>query len=254
MDPRFKLLAIKDWLKYYGLSNDEVECRIKIIKTCLYNTYDFYKRRVTPTINNPVVTNPTNAIDATVLDFTQVFPIPLVQNFGMSRMKRARVSSGASSHTSDLQMYLDLATIEVEDDNNFNLLGCLARDLLSVPASTVASEAAFSAGEALVYFKDWSLADQRKQDTAREEEDVEELMNIMAVRPDWMTGDENGSEPQTSLVMNLKVPLIWQILKSILGSDLFIDAQRASTIPMTTNSFLFEKAYYPVLASGYFVL
>ncbi|CAM8927797.1 unnamed protein product [Rhodiola kirilowii] len=225
MDPRFKLLAIEDWLKYYGLSNAEIECRIKVIKTCLHNTYDFYKRRVTPTITNPIVTNPTHTVDATSLDFTSLFPIPLVQNFGMSRMKRARVTSGASSHTSDLQMYLDLATIEVEDDNNFNLLGwwkanhtlypilsSLARDLLSVPASTVASEAAFSAGgrvvsekraalspntiEALVCLKDWSLADQRKQETAREEEDVEELMNVKTARPDWMVSDENGSEPQ----------------------------------------------------------
>ncbi|CAM8888015.1 unnamed protein product [Rhodiola kirilowii] len=111
----------------------------------------------------------------------------------MSSMKRAKVTSGASSHTSDLQI-------------------SLARDLLSVPASTVTSEAAFSAGgrvvsekraalspntiEALVYLKDWSLADQRKQEIAREEEDVEELMNIKTARPDWMAGDENGSEPQ----------------------------------------------------------
>ncbi|KAL9664756.1 hypothetical protein QQ045_020163 [Rhodiola kirilowii] len=116
-------------------------------------------------------------------------------------------------------MYLDLATIEVEDDDHFNLLGwwknncslypvlgSLAKDLLFVPASTVASEAAFSAGgrvvnkkraalspntiEALICLKDWSLAAQRKQEAAREEEVAEDLMNIRAARPEWMIDEE----------------------------------------------------------------
>ncbi|CAM8999364.1 unnamed protein product [Rhodiola kirilowii] len=137
----------------------------------------------------------------------------------MSRIKRARVNLNLCDQTSDLQMYLDLATIEVDDDNSFNLLGwwknnytlypilsSLAKDLLSVPASTVASDAAFSAGgrvvnekraalspntiEALICLKDWSLAADRKQEAAREDEVAEDLINLRASRPEWMVDEE----------------------------------------------------------------
>ncbi|KAL9690005.1 hypothetical protein QQ045_010398 [Rhodiola kirilowii] len=142
MDPRFKLLAIEDWLRYYGLLNNEFECRIDSIKTCLYNVYDFYKRKLISAAPFPP-SNP-ESVSASV-NTASMFP--LVQNFSMSRIKRARVNLNIFAQTSDLQMYLDLATIEVEDDDNFNLLGwwknncslypvlsSLAKDLLSVPA------------------------------------------------------------------------------------------------------------------------
>ncbi|CAM8968209.1 unnamed protein product [Rhodiola kirilowii] len=134
----------------------------------------------------------------------------------MSRIKRARVNLNLCNQTSDLQMYLDLATIEVEDDNSFHLLGwwknnytlypilsSLAKDLLSVPVSTVASEsaggrvvnekrAALSPNtiEALICLKDWSLAADRKQEAAREDEDAEDLINLRASRPEWMVNEE----------------------------------------------------------------
>ncbi|ONI05856.1 hypothetical protein PRUPE_5G026900 [Prunus persica] len=119
---------------------------------------------------------------------------------------------------------------EVVDDNQFSLLGLwknnkssypivslMARDLLTVPASIVASESCFSAGgrvvsekraslspstiEALICLKDWALADSRKQDAAVDEQQAEELMNIRASRPDWMADSEveivNESENET---------------------------------------------------------
>ncbi|CAM8981773.1 unnamed protein product [Rhodiola kirilowii] len=147
----------------------------------------------------------------------------------MSRIKRARVNLNKSAQTFDLQMYLDLATIEVDDDDNFNLLGwwknncflypvlsSLAKDLLAVPASTVASEAAFSAGgrvvnekrdalspntiEALICLKDWSLAAQRKQESARVEEVAEDLMNLRAARPEWMVDEEESISNPTNII------------------------------------------------------
>ncbi|CAM8880169.1 unnamed protein product [Rhodiola kirilowii] len=224
MDPRFKLLAIEDWLRYYGLSNNEVECRIDSIKTCLYNVYDFYKRKLISAA--PLPPSSTASISASV-NTASMFP--LVQNFSMSRIKRARVNLNISAQTSDLQMYLDLATIEVDDDDNFNLLGwwknncslypvlsSLAKDLLVVPASTVASEAAFSAGgrvvnekraalspntiEALICLKDWSLATQRKQESARVEEVAEDLMNLRAARPEWMVDEEESISNPTNII------------------------------------------------------
>ena len=129
-------------------------------------------------------------------------------------------------------MYFDLPTIEVDDDNQFSVLGwwkanesiypiisLMARDLLTILASTVASESCFSAGgrvvsekrarlspstiEALICLKDWSLAKSRKQDAEQEEQLAEELMNIVSSRPDWMQDIEGdfrndyGSESET---------------------------------------------------------
>lgn len=88
----------------------------------------------------------------------------------------------------------------------------VARDLLTVPASTVASEAAFSAGgrvvsekraslspntiQALICLKDWKLADARKQDIEQEEHRTEDKLTARLARPNWMTaleGMESGT-------------------------------------------------------------
>ncbi|CAL2255320.1 unnamed protein product [Prunus armeniaca] len=82
----------------------------------------------------------------------------------------------------------------------------MARDLLTIPASTVASESCFSAGgrvvskkwaslspntiEALICLKVWALEDSRKQDAAENEQQAEELMNIKASIPNWMAHSE----------------------------------------------------------------
>ena len=98
----------------------------------------------------------------------------------------------------------------------------MARDLLTIPVSTVASKVCFSAGgkvvsekraslspstiEALICLKDWSLAKSRKQDVEQEEQLAEELMNIVSSRPDWMQANEgdfiNDSESETIEVLH----------------------------------------------------
>ncbi|KAL6184294.1 hypothetical protein ACLB2K_045697 [Fragaria x ananassa] len=160
MDPRFKLLAIEEWLKCFGLEQLEIDTRMTSNKTLLQGYYDIYKRNVVSSVASSLpsdgVPNPLGTTSAST-------NIPRVQNFSMQRLKRARVSSSSSTNSTDLQVYLDLATIEMDDDNQFNVLGwwktnhtlypvlsLMARDLLSVPTSTVASEAALSAGGRVV--------------------------------------------------------------------------------------------------------
>ncbi|KAL9688416.1 hypothetical protein QQ045_032837 [Rhodiola kirilowii] len=111
------------------------------------------------TITNPIVTNPTHAFEATILDFTLAGDLFFVT--------ASTVASEAG--------FVDGGRIVSEK-----------RTTLS--PNTI---------EALVCLKDWPLVDQIKQETTTEEEDVEELMNIKAARLDWMAGDErNGSDPQ----------------------------------------------------------
>ncbi|KAL6204216.1 hypothetical protein ACLB2K_021484 [Fragaria x ananassa] len=165
MDPRFKLLAIEEWLKCFGLEQSEIDARIK---TLLQQYYDIYKRNVVSSVASSL---PSDGVPTPLGTTSTSINILRVQNFSMQRLKRARVSSSSSTNSTDLQVYLDLATIEVDDDNQFNDLGwwktnhtlydvlsLMAHDLLSVPASTVPSEAVFSDGGRVVSEKRAALS------------------------------------------------------------------------------------------------
>ena len=82
------------------------------------------------------------------------------------------------------------------------MLSIIARDVLTVLVSTVASEAAFSACgivvskkrcnlspqaiEAVVCLKDWSLANKRLHDHVREAELVADTENLKISRHEWI--------------------------------------------------------------------
>ncbi|KAL9687412.1 hypothetical protein QQ045_031813 [Rhodiola kirilowii] len=227
MDPRFKLLAIESWLSLYELTELDIEIKVTSVKTVLHQLYDMYKRNLLAACTMNVDTGclPTTYV---ALEPEIDVNIHVVPSASMAKLKRARVSSSGAS--TDLEIYLNLDTLDIDDNSTFNvlewwkanstmypILSVIAKDLLSIPASTVASEAAFSAGgrvvsekraslspttiEALIYLKDWSLASCRKQDAAEEEAAAEELMNAKASQPDWLLDDAelqnmaDGDEP-----------------------------------------------------------
>ncbi|XXG40554.1 hypothetical protein AAC387_Pa01g1240 [Persea americana] len=108
-------------------------------------------------------------------------------------------SSSSSNIVTELSSYLNIGVIRVHDASSFDLLAwwkqnesfylvlaTMARDLLTIPMSSVASEQTFSAGgcvvddkrtnlteetvECCVCLRDWYLADKRKQElTAMED-------------------------------------------------------------------------------------
>ncbi|KAL9676029.1 hypothetical protein QQ045_004241 [Rhodiola kirilowii] len=166
MDPRFKLLAIESWLSLYDLSHIDIEIKVASVRAVLHQLYDTYKRNMIACMPT-ACTNMPVASDAFEPEID--VNIPVVPSASMAKLKRARVSnSGAST---DLQMYLDLDTLDMDEKGNFNVLewwkanssmypvlSLMARDLLSIPTSTVASEAAFSAGGRVVSEKMASLS------------------------------------------------------------------------------------------------
>lgn len=48
--------------------------------------------------------------------------VPIMRNFSMQGLKKAKLSS-SSTATYELHFYLNLSTIEVDDDNKFSVLG-----------------------------------------------------------------------------------------------------------------------------------
>ena len=101
-----------------------------------------------------------------------------------------------------MQQYLDAPTVEADDDFNilawwksyevkYPVLSIMARDILTYPVSTVASESAFSTGgrilddyrscldprtvEALVCLQDWYYAQDREQDNSQYLPPIEDI-------------------------------------------------------------------------------
>ncbi|KAG5548490.1 hypothetical protein RHGRI_013992 [Rhododendron griersonianum] len=138
----------------------------------------------------------------------------------MSLLKIRRMShtSTVSGVESKLTRYLNQPALETDDDEPFDLLSwwrsqesrnpiltAMARDILTVPVSTVASEAALSAGgrviskkraslspatvEALICLKDWQLAEWRLQQAEQERELADLMRDLKISRPEFLALD-----------------------------------------------------------------
>ena len=120
---------------------------------------------------------------------------------------RKNVTTSSPNNTTNTYRYLSVDTIPFEDNEDFEILEwwkkqqikypvlfIIARDVLTVPMSTVASEAAFSAGErvvskkrcnlspeaieTVVCLKNWNLADKRLNNHVREAALVTDTENL----------------------------------------------------------------------------
>ena len=133
--------------------------------------------------------------------------------------------NGCKLFTTDIDRYLSVKTIPFEDNEDFEILewwkkqqitypvlSIIARDVLTVPVSTVSSKAAFSAGgrvvskkrcnlspeaiEAVVCLKDWNLADKRLHDHVREAALVTDIENLNLSKHEWI--HDNSLSPENS--------------------------------------------------------
>lgn len=219
MDPRKKNFAIAQWMKSMDVEDLRIEYAISSVKQQLFELHEAYKANVVPLVpTSNSQANLSSTIPASGIDLIALPPD--LEDYAEEVLKKAKTSSSTSSAaSSDLQYYIDMPTLETADGFEFNLLGwwrsheevypvlsLIARDLLTVPASTVASEAAFSASgrvvserraslspntiEALICLKDWKLADAREQ--YREQEEDEDIQNIKLSRLDWMIAVEDA--------------------------------------------------------------
>ena len=138
---------------------------------------------------------------------------------------RKNATTSSPNNTTDIDRYLSVKTIPFEDKEDFEILewwkkqqikypvlSIIARDVLTVPVSTVASEAAFSAGgkvvskkrcnfspeaiEVVVCLKDWNLADKRLHDHVREAALVIDTENLNLSKHEWI--HDNSPLPENS--------------------------------------------------------
>ncbi|KAL6176525.1 hypothetical protein ACLB2K_053158 [Fragaria x ananassa] len=213
-------------MKSMGIDEREVEFGISTLKNQLFELHDMYK-------DNVVHVVPTSSINSnlpTSSDFV-ILPNDEDEDFAEVVLKKAKTTTSTSSASSfDLHYYLDMPTLEVSNGLEFNILGwwrsheevypvlsLIARDLLSVPPSTVASEAIFifiirytkfnfsfinthtfrvvsekraslspSTIQALICLKDWKLVDARQQDKEQDELRAKEEEIAKRARPEYM--------------------------------------------------------------------
>ena len=185
VDPRLKFDALDEWLPIiYNEDQIKIEEIKNEVNSLLYILYNIYKEKYG---NNISLIKSSSTISS-----SSFYKSPLEM---FKSRKKATTSS--PNNTTDIDRYLSVEIIPFEDNENFGILewwkkqqikypvlSIIARDVLTVPVSTVASEAAFSAGgrvvskkrcnlspqaiEAVVCSKDWSLADKRLHDHVRE--------------------------------------------------------------------------------------
>ena len=138
---------------------------------------------------------------------------------------RKNATTSSPNKTIDIDRYLSVETILFEDNEDFEILewwkkqqikylvlSIIARDVLTVYVSTVASEAAFSAGgrvvskkrcnlspeaiKTIVCLKDWNLADKRLHDHVREAALVTDTKNLNLSKHEWI--HDNSPTPENS--------------------------------------------------------
>ncbi|WKA05614.1 hypothetical protein VitviT2T_023573 [Vitis vinifera] len=139
---------------------------------------------------------------------------------------RKKTTNSSPNNTSDLDKYLNTDIISFEDQEDFDILiwwkshqhkyhvlSIIARDVLTVPVRTVASEAAFSVGgrvvskkrcnlvpdviEAGICVKDWEIVDKRMYDSIRETEILADMESLKLSRSSWMH-DSSPSPPENN--------------------------------------------------------
>lgn len=208
--------ALEQWLDtLYDGDEIEIENTINLTRSKLVELFDHYKTLVV-------------GVDRTTPMETMSPAASATRGGAMSLLKVRRMSyntSSASGIESELTRYLNQPIVEYdEEDESFDqlvwwrsqeskypVLSVMARDILTVPVSTVASEAAFSAGgrvisekrgslkpdtvEALICLKDWQLAEQRMQQAEQESKLAKELANLKISRPSFIEDSDPEDDP-----------------------------------------------------------
>ena len=210
-DPRLKFDALDELLQViYNEDQIKIEEIKNEVNSLLYILYNIYKEKYGNNISLIKSSSTTSS--------SSFYKIHLKM---FKSRKKATTSS--SNNTTYIDRYLSVETIPSEDNEDFDILewwkkqqikypvlSIIARDVLTVPVSTVASEAAFSASgrvvskkicnlspqaiKAVVCLKDWSLANKRLHDHVQEAELVVDTENLKISRHEWIQDSSPSPE------------------------------------------------------------
>ncbi|XP_016173252.1 zinc finger BED domain-containing protein RICESLEEPER 2-like [Arachis ipaensis] len=150
LDPRFKLNTLVHC--YNEIDPISAKDKVEHVKSKLYKLFEVYDHNFSTTVESSSQI-PSNFSQATSSAIgTQLIKIVGVNL--MSRNQEAEVKSGKNQldiYLSEATLFCNDAIIDVlqwwkDNHHRFPTLSLMARDLLSIPITTVASESAFSMG------------------------------------------------------------------------------------------------------------
>ena len=203
VDPRLKFDALDEWLQViYNKYQIKIEEIKNEVNSLLYILYNIYKEKYGNDIN--LIKSSSTASSSSFYKITLEM-----------RKSRKKATTNFPNNTTNIDRYLSVETIPFEDNEDFEILewwkkqqikypvlSIIARDVLIVLVSTVASEVAFSAGgrvvskklcnlspeaiEAIICLKDWNLEDKRLHDHVREAALVTDIKNLNLSKHEWI--------------------------------------------------------------------
>ncbi|KZV39550.1 zinc finger BED domain-containing protein RICESLEEPER 2-like [Dorcoceras hygrometricum] len=151
LDPRHKLDFVEFMLvELYGVENG---ARVgKMVKDTLVALYKNYKEKMEPSSSNMLSIQEPSEIEPKTLSQTDLKRQSILEKY-----KRQKAQSFGDGSMSELDKYLNEMVEEYHDSfdilgwwkqncHRFPILAQIARDVLAIPISTVASESAFSTG------------------------------------------------------------------------------------------------------------
>ena len=159
MDPKLKFDALDEWLQViYNEDQIKIEEIKNEVSSLLYILYNIYKEKYGNNISL-IKSSSTTSSSSFYKSHLEMFK------------SRKKATTSSPNNTTDIDRYLSVETIPSEDNEDFDILewwkkqrikypvlSIIARDVLTVLVSTVASEAAFSAGGRVVSKKICNLS------------------------------------------------------------------------------------------------
>eukprot|EP00267_Zea_mays_P054567 XP_020407811.1 zinc finger BED domain-containing protein RICESLEEPER 2-like [Zea mays] len=171
LDPRYKLSM------YTKITVEEIfgEARGQLvweaIKTCVHELFDEYRKIYAPSEETTDISDPIATQGGRGGKLKEVIAKRMKLGHGSSINSKSELDKYLSEETEDTEMKIDLLVWWKASEQRFPVLSRLARDVLAIPISTVASEYAFSTSgrilddfrssltpfmlEALVCTQDW---------------------------------------------------------------------------------------------------
>ncbi|XP_021739123.1 zinc finger BED domain-containing protein RICESLEEPER 1-like [Chenopodium quinoa] len=202
LDPRYKLQCVNwGYMRIYGQHSVEYELEFSKVKDALRRLYEAYASSHSSSSNVIPTANASNANEASD-DF--------MMDFDSFSMEQSNVAI-----KSEVDMYyeepliprgtnLDILSYWRTCSVRYPILAKIARDVLAVPVSTVASESAFSTGsrvldcyrsalksetvEAIIYLRDWDFG----------EDNMDPQMAMLCGSVMKLKVGDNDDAPQTS--------------------------------------------------------
>ena len=160
MDLRLKFEAFDEWLKviYFGDERKIEEIKNEVI-SLLHNLYNNYKEKY----GNDISSTTSNSTSSSHL-----------YKSALEMFKsRKKTTTSSPNNVTYIDRYISVDTIPFEYNENFDILAwwkmqqikysvlsIIARNVLTVPVSTIASKAAFSAGGRVIGEKSYGLSPQ----------------------------------------------------------------------------------------------